>query len=53
MALNELRLVVARVVSEFAIEIGDGYSEKRYREQCKDYITIALGTCELRFRARE
>jgi hypothetical protein len=52
-ALNELRLAVARVVSEFVIELGDGYSEERYREQWKDYIATSLGTCELRFKARE
>lgn len=52
MALNELRLAVARVVSEFTFELGEGYNEERYRKEWKDYFTVSLGRCEMRFRER-
>ncbi|GIK03789.1 hypothetical protein Aspvir_007863 [Aspergillus viridinutans] len=51
-ALNEMRLVVGRVVKEFIISLGELYDAKQFSLQTKDYLTVQLASLPLKFTPR-
>lgn len=53
LALNEMRLVIAKVVKDFDIELGESYDEGRFMSQWKDFIVVKIGDCWLKFVKRE
>ena len=53
LALNEMRLVLARVVSEFDVLYGESYDDAKFEEDWKDYAVLKIGDCFLKFVQRE
>lgn len=51
-ALNEMRLVIARAVREFTISLGDLYDDDQFLEETKDYIAVQLKSLYLKFSPR-
>ncbi|KAI9651077.1 hypothetical protein NHQ30_001114 [Ciborinia camelliae] len=52
LALQELRLVIARIVSTFDIQFGPSHDELVFESEWKDYYIAKIGTLWLRFRPR-
>ncbi|KAJ5729914.1 cytochrome P450 [Penicillium malachiteum] len=48
-ALNEMRLILARLVREFNILPFEGYDEKRFLEERKDYLPVQLKSLWVNF----
>jgi cytochrome P450 len=49
LALNEMRLVLARVVREFDVVRGESYDEERFREEWMDYVVLHIGAMWVKF----
>lgn len=52
LALNELRLSIARLVFKFQLVLGPTYDEASYMENWKDYFAIQPGKLHMRFLER-
>jgi cytochrome P450 len=52
LALNELRLVLARTVLAAEIELGASYNEKQWQEDWRDYFTLQVGAVPVKFTLR-
>lgn len=52
LALNELRLTLARVINQFEIVWGKGYDEETFTSQWKEFIAAVDGPLPLRFKSR-
>lgn len=49
LALNEMRLVIARVVKEFGIEKGESWDEERFKREWMDFAVLKIGAVWVRF----
>jgi len=49
LALNELRLVLARVVREFNVVRGESHDEEKFREEWMDYAVLKIGAMWVKF----
>jgi cytochrome P450 len=49
LALNEMRLVLARVVRKFDVVRGESYDEERFREEWMDYAVLHIGAMWVKF----
>ncbi|KAE9378959.1 cytochrome P450 [Stipitochalara longipes BDJ] len=49
LALNEMRLTIARVVGEFDIALGDSYDEKTWEDEWKDHAVLQVGKLWVHF----
>jgi cytochrome P450 len=52
LALNELRLVTARLVREFDVSFTESYDDDEFKRQTKDYIILESGPVWLKFNPR-
>ncbi|KAH8658755.1 high nitrogen upregulated cytochrome P450 monooxygenase-like protein 2 [Tricladium varicosporioides] len=52
LALNEMRIVLARIVREFNFEFGESYDEKTFEGEWKDYGILQVGAVWLKFTPR-
>jgi cytochrome P450 len=52
LALNELRLVIARLVREFDVSFGESYDDEEFKRETKDYIILESGPVWLKFKSR-
>jgi len=52
-AMNLLHLATAAIVLDFEIILGINYNEERFQDGYRDYQSIILGPCPLRFVRRE
>jgi cytochrome P450 len=53
LALNEMRIVVARIVRDFDVLLGESYNEEQFDSEWKDHIAVKLGALWLKFLPRE
>ncbi|KAF7854777.1 hypothetical protein EAF04_010345 [Stromatinia cepivora] len=53
LALQELRLVVARVIRTFDIQFGPSHDEALFESEWKDYVAAKIGNLWLRFLSRK
>ncbi|KAF3911581.1 hypothetical protein ABW21_db0204952 [Orbilia brochopaga] len=52
LALNEMKVTIARVIREFEIDIGEGDDEEKWQNDWRDYSMVMIGDCMLRFKSR-
>ncbi|PYI02741.1 cytochrome P450 [Aspergillus sclerotiicarbonarius CBS 121057] len=52
LALNEMRVVVARAVHEFNISLGEHYDDDEFLEKRKDFLAVQLSPLYLKFSPR-
>ncbi|CAZ82560.1 unnamed protein product [Tuber melanosporum] len=53
LAMNEMRTATARVIQRFQVQLGESYDDKVFRDEWKDYFTVKLGPCPLKFVPRK
>jgi cytochrome P450 len=53
LALNEMRLTLARIAKDFDLEFGDGYDDRRFDEEWADYMVLSIGALPLKFIPRK
>lgn len=53
LALNEMRLTIAKVVSEFDVVLGEKYDEDRWNADWKDHAVLQIGSLWVRFISRK
>ncbi|CAD6451908.1 7a9d94ff-9170-4066-ba75-deea6008af81 [Sclerotinia trifoliorum] len=53
LALQELRLVVARIVRTFDVQFGPSYDEAVFESEWKDHLAVKIGNLWLRFLPRK
>jgi cytochrome P450 family 628 len=53
LALNEMRLVLAKVVKEFDILKGESYDEEKFKEEWMDYAVLKIGAMWVKFMSRK
>lgn len=49
LALNEMRIVVARIVKDFNVVLGESYDEELFESEWRDYFAVKLGALWLQF----
>ncbi|KAK6353474.1 hypothetical protein TWF696_005438 [Orbilia brochopaga] len=52
LALNEMKVTIARVVREFEIDVGESDDEKKWESEWRDYSMVVIGECMLKFKSR-
>lgn len=52
LALNEMRLVLARLAAEFDVSFGESHSDEKFEIECKDYMILESGALWLKFQPR-
>jgi len=52
LALNEMRLTIAKVVRQFDISFGESYDEEKFSAEWQDYAVLKIGALYLKFVAR-
>ncbi|KAF4633933.1 hypothetical protein G7Y89_g4190 [Cudoniella acicularis] len=52
LALNEMRIVLARIVREFDVSFGESYDEETFENEWKDYGVLQVGAVWLKFSPR-
>jgi hypothetical protein len=52
LALSEARLVVARTVERFVVDLGEGYDDEVWKRGWKDFQTLSLAPLNMRFEKR-
>jgi len=53
LALNEMKITIAKLVSEFELEIGESDDDKKWESEWKDYSMVKIGECPLKFNVRK
>jgi len=53
LALQELRLTIARIVRTFDIQFGSSHNEQVFESEWKDYVVVKIGTLWMRFQPRK
>jgi len=53
LAMNEMRTTVARVIQRFEVQLGESYDDRVFRDGWRDYSTVKLGPCPLKFVPRK
>ncbi|KAF3934425.1 hypothetical protein ABW19_dt0209144 [Dactylella cylindrospora] len=53
LALNEMRVAIAKLIREFELEIGESDDEKKWEDEWRDYSIVKVGDCMLRFKSRK
>jgi cytochrome P450 family 628 len=48
LALNEMRIVITRIVRDFDVLLGDSYNEELFDSEWKDYFAVKLGALWLK-----
>jgi cytochrome P450 len=49
LALNEMRLIIAKVSRDFDVEFGESYDEAKFLAEWMDYAVLKIGALPLRF----
>jgi len=49
LASNELRLVIANVVRNFALQLADEFSEEKFVDEWRDYMVLSVGPLPMNF----
>jgi cytochrome P450 len=52
LALNEMRLVIARVARDFDVEFGESYDDGKFLAEWMDYAVLKIGALPLKFLSR-
>jgi cytochrome P450 len=53
LAMNEMRLVVGRLIWDYEVKTGKGWSKEKWETGWRDYFTVMMGEACLRFEKRE
>jgi len=49
LALNEMRLVIAKIVRNFDLEFGEQYDDQKFLRELKDHLVMAIGELNMVF----
>ena len=52
LALSEARFMIAKVVLDYEIGLEDGFNEKKWRSEVKEYQTLSVPAMNLTFKRR-